>query len=293
MKPAPFEYAAPPTLDEALAILSENDPDEVKILAGGQSLMPLLNMRLARPELLLDLTRIEELGGVRAMESGVSIGALATKRDVEDSNLVRDRNPLFMESTVMIGHPQIRNRGTVGGSMVQADPAAEYPAVAVALGAELVARGPGGERVIEADDFFITYLTTALEPGEILTEIRVPDLPAGTGWSIQEVARRHGDFAIVGAVAMLRLESGVCVDPRIVIFGASDRARRHPEAEALLTGQRPSAEVFESAGQAVAQSLEDPTDDVHASADYRRDLARVLCARTLAEAVERAEGGGA
>ncbi|MDG2048640.1 MAG: xanthine dehydrogenase family protein subunit M [Myxococcota bacterium] len=292
MKPAPFEYAAPPTLDEALAILSENDPDEVKILAGGQSLMPLLNMRLARPELLLDLTRIDELGGISARNGGLSIGALATKRDVEDSALVRERNPLFMESTIMIGHPQIRNRGTVGGSMVQADPAAEYPAVAVALGAELVARGPGGERVIEADDFFITYLTTSLEPGEILTEVRIPDLAAGTGWSIQELARRHGDFAIVGAVAMLRLESGICVDLRVVIFGASDRARRHSEAEALLAGERPSAALFDAAGRAVGQSLEDPTDDVHASAEYRRDLARVLCVRTLTEAVERAEGSG-
>ena len=292
MKPAPFEYAAPPTLDDALTILAEKDPDEIKILAGGQSLMPLLNMRLARPELLLDLTRIEELSVVRAVDGGLSIGAMATKRQVEDSSLVRERNPLFFKSTVMIGHPQIRNRGTVGGSMVQADPAAEYPAVAVALGADLVAHGAEGERVMAADDFFITYLTTALEPGEILTEVRIPDLRPGTGWSIQEVARRHGDFAIVGAVAILSLESGRCQDPRIVVFGASDRARRHPEAEALLAGQVPDATLLEAVGAAVADALEDPTEDVHASADYRRDLARVLSVRCLTEALERARGEG-
>jgi carbon-monoxide dehydrogenase medium subunit len=288
MKPAPFEYAAPNTLSEALSVLADNDPDEVKILAGGQSLMPLLNMRLARPRLVLDLTRLDELEYVREVDGGVAIGALTTKRAVEESQRVRERNPLFWQSTVMIGHPQIRNRGTVGGSMVQADPAAEYPAVAVALDVTLVAHGPAGERTIAADDFFVTYLTTSLDAGEILTEVRVPDLAPGTGWSIQEVARRHGDFAIVGAVATLRVESGRCVDPRIVVFGATDRARRHAEAEALVAGEAPEESVFEAAASRLAESIEDALGDVHASEEYRRDLARVLVRRSLVEAAGRA-----
>ena len=290
MKPAPFEYAAPHTLGEALSVLSDNDPDEVKILAGGQSLMPLLNMRLARPQILLDLTRVEELDYIRETDAGFAIGAMTTKRAVEESAAVRAGSPLFWAATTMIGHPQIRNRGTVGGSMVQADPAAEYPAAAIALDVELVVRGPGGERTMAADDFFVTYLTTSIEPDEILTEVRVPKHSPGTGWSIQEVARRHGDFAIVGAVATLRLEGGRCADPRIVIFGATDRARRQPEAEAVLAGQTPGEAVFEAAGARVAEALEDPTQDVHASAEYRRDLAGTLTRRALAEAVTRAGG---
>ncbi|HEM45450.1 MAG TPA: xanthine dehydrogenase family protein subunit M [Alphaproteobacteria bacterium] len=288
MKPAPFEYAAPNTLSEALSVLADNDPDEVKILAGGQSLMPLLNMRLARPRLLLDLTRLDELEYVREIDGGLAIGAMTTKRAIEESELVRDRNPLFWQATVMIGHPQIRNRGTVGGSMVQADPAAEYPAAAVVLDIELVARGAAGERTIPADEFFVTYLTTSLEPGEILTEVRVPDMRPGTGWSIQEVARRHGDFAIVGAAATLRLEGGRCADPRIVVFGATDRARRYPDAEALLAGQAPDESAVERAATQVAESIEDPIGDVHASEEYRRDLARVLTRRALLEAAGRA-----
>jgi len=288
MKPAPFEYAAPNSLSEALTVLADNDPDEVKILAGGQSLMPLLNMRLARPAIVLDLTRVEELDYIREIDGGLAIGAMVTKRVVEESPSVKARNPLFWRSTVLIGHPQIRNRGTVGGSMVQADPAAEYPAAAIALDVELVARGATGERTIAAEDFFVTYLTTSLQPGEILTEVRVPDLPSGTGWSIQEVSRRHGDFAIVGAVATLRIEAGRIADPRVVVFGASDRARRHPAAEALVAGQAPEEAVFAAAGDRVAEAVEDPLGDVHASEAYRRDLARVLAKRALAEAAGRA-----
>jgi carbon-monoxide dehydrogenase medium subunit len=288
MKPAPFEYAAPDTVDEAIHLISQNDPDEVKILAGGQSLMPLLNMRLARPQILLDLSRVSELDYIREMDGGVAIGAMTTKRAVEDSPLIRERHPLFHQSTVLIGHPQIRNRGTVGGSFAQADPAAEYPAVALALDVEIVAQGASGTRSLSADDFFITYLTTALEPGEILTEIRMPELPAGTGWSFQELARRHGDFALVGAVATLRVEQGQCVDPRIVVFGVTDRAMRFGDAEALVAGQPAEEASFERAAAQVAASIEDPLSDVHGSGEYRRDLARVLTRRALVEAAGRA-----
>ena len=294
MKSAPFEYAAPTTLGDALEILGQNDPDDVKLMAGGQSLMPLLNMRLARPELVVDLGRIADLDYIRETPSGVAIGAMTTKRTVEESELIRSQHPLFWESTVAIGHPPIRNRGTVGGSMAQADPASEYPAAAIALDAELVAVSAAGERVIAAEDFFVTYLTTSLEPGEILTEVRIPKCSPGTGWSFQEEARRHGDFAIVGAVATLRLEAGVVVDPRLVIFGAADRAIRIPEAEAELAGQPAEEEVFARAAARIAQAVEDPLSDVHASEEYRRHLAQVLGDRAFRGAVERAthEGPG-
>ncbi len=287
MKSAPFDYAIPNSLGEALEILAKNDPDEVKILAGGQSLMPLLNMRLARPELLLDLGGIADLDYIRETEAGVAIGAMTTKRAVEISELIRSQHPLFLESTLAIGHPPIRNRGTVGGSMVQADPASEYPAVALALGAEFSVVGPAGERTIAAEDFFLTYLTTSLEPGEILTEVRIPRLPEGSGWAFQELARRHGDFAIVGAIVVLALEADVIVDPRIVIFGAEDRAIRIPEAEALLTGARIADEVFDEVSARVAAAIEDPLADTHASEEYRRELAGVLSGRALREAAER------
>ena len=288
MKSAPFEYAAPATIADALDILGENDPDAVKLMAGGQSLMPLLNMRLARPELVVDLGQVADLDFIRETAGGVAIGAMTTKRAVEESELIRAEHPLFWESTVAIGHPPIRNRGTVGGSMAQADPASECPAAAIALDAELVAVSRAGERVIAAEDFFVTYLTTSLEPGEILTEVRIPRPVAGTGWSFQEVARRHGDFAIVGAVATLRLEAGVVVDPRIVVFGAADRAIRMREAEGLVSGQPPGDEIFEAAADRIGEAVEDPLSDVHASEEYRRHLAVVLGGRALGEAAQRA-----
>jgi len=290
MKPAPFEYSAPTSVAEAIELLTAvGDDDEVKLLAGGQSLMPLLNMRLSRPTRVVDLAKVEGLDFIRETDGGLVIGAMTTKRSVEDSELIRRHHRLFWESTVAIGHPQIRNRGTVGGSMAQADPAAEYPAVALALDMEMVAQGTGGERVIPADDFFITYLTTDLGPDEILTEVRVPRLPPGTGWSFQELARRHGDFAMVGAVVRLRVDAGRCADSRIVLFGVADRAVRMAEAEALLDGREPTAEVLEQVGAKVAEDIEDPVSDVHATADYRRQLAKVLTRRAVAEAVGRAD----
>jgi 3-oxo-Delta1-steroid hydratase/dehydrogenase medium subunit len=291
MKSAPFEYAAPSTIGDALQILAENDPDEVKLMAGGQSLMPLLNMRLARPELVLDLGRIADLDYIRETDAGVAIGAMTTKRAVEESDLIRQQHPLFWESTVAIGHPPIRNRGTVGGSMAQADPASEYPAAAIALDVEMVVQGASGERIIAAEDFFVTYLTTALEPGEILTEVRIPRLQPGTGWAFDEVARRHGDFAIVGAVATLALEGGVIRDPRLVIFGAADRALRLRAAEEAVSGRPASDETFDGTAAPIAQAVEDPLSDVHASEEYRRHLAVVLGGKVLRVAASRAGGG--
>jgi CO/xanthine dehydrogenase FAD-binding subunit len=287
MKPPPFEYVAPSTVEEAVALLQQHD-GEAKLLAGGQSLMPLLNMRFARPTALIDLNRIDGLTDVREDDGALVIGAMATKRAIEHSPLVERHQPLLQAATRWIAHPQIRNRGTIGGSMAQADPAAEYPAVAVALDMEFLVVGPNGDRSITAADFFVTYLTTALDENEVLTEVRVPAQAAGTGWSIQEVARRHGDFAMVGAVVTLRLEGGRCADPRIVLFGVGPIPHRVHSAEQAISGQQPGETAFAAAGKAAADELDDPISDVHASAEYRRHLASVLTQRGLAEAAKRA-----
>ncbi|MAE97278.1 MAG: molybdopterin dehydrogenase [Deltaproteobacteria bacterium] len=292
MKPARFEYAAPHTLHEAVSLLQQHEDEDVKILAGGQSLVPLLNMRMARPELLVDLNRIGELQYIREEDGWLAIGAMTRKRAVEESELVRQRQPVLFEATKLVGHPQIRNRGTVGGSMAHADPAAEYPALALVLGAEMRAVGPGGERRIAAEDFFQSYLMTALEPVEVLTEVRVPVLEAETGWSFLEVARRHGDFALGGATALVRLDGGGSISQaRIVLFGLSAGSVRLEEVEGLLIGQRPGDALYEEAGALASRGLEDPLSDTHASAEYRRHLAGVLTKRALGEAVGRLGAG--
>jgi len=294
MKPAPFDYVTPQTVGEAVSFLQKYEDDglEAKILAGGQSLVPLLNMRMARPDVLVDLGKLSGLDYIREEGDVIAIGAMTTKRAVEDSELVKRRQPILHAATVQIGHRQIRSRGTVGGSMAQADPAAEYPAIALALDVEFKAVGPDGERSLPADEFFVTYLTTELDSTEILTEVRVPVLPAGAGWSFQEIARRHGDFAMVGAAVLLGLDgSGAISDPRIVLFGAGATPIRLAAAEQVVAGQQPSEALFAQAGERGAEELEDPMSDVHASAEYRRNLAQVMTKRGLAEAVERAVAG--
>jgi len=292
MKPPRFEYAAPTTVAEAVSLLKQHE-GEAKLLAGGQSLMPLLNMRLARPGVLIDLGKVAGLSYVRETDGaspGLAIGAMTTKRTVEDSAVIKSRQPLLHAATLLIGHAQIRNRGTVGGSMAQADPAAEYPAVAVALDAELRAAGPSGQRIIKASDFFVSYLTTALEPAEILTEVRFPTLAKNTGWSITEVARRHGDFAMTGVALTVALDGGRCSGARIVLFGVGGTPVRAGAAEQVVNGQKPSDKLFEQAAGKVNDDITEPLSDIHASAEYRRHLAQVLTRRALAEAVARAGG---
>jgi CO/xanthine dehydrogenase FAD-binding subunit len=288
MKPAPFEYTAPTTVAEAVSALSGAE-GEAKLLAGGQSLVPLLNMRLARPGLVVDLGRVEGLDTIVERDGRLAIGAMTTKRSVEGSPLVASRQPLLHAATKLIAHPQIRSRGTVGGSMAQADPAAEYPAAAVALGAELRAVGPAGERTIRAEDFFVTYLTTALEPAEVLTELTVPVWTEPRGWAITEVARRHGDFAIAGAAVTLALDGGGrCADAKIVLFGVGPVPVRPTGAEQLVDGERPGDDLHRRAGEQASREIEEPISDVHASSAYRRHLAGVLTRRALAEAAARA-----
>jgi carbon-monoxide dehydrogenase medium subunit len=290
LKAAPFDYHAPQTVEAAIALLQqfESEGVDAKLLAGGQSLMPMLNMRVARPQVLVDLGRIPGLDYIRAEGDTIAIGAMATKRAAEDSPLVRDRQPLFHAATRLVGHRQIRNRGTVGGTFAHADPSAEYPAVALVQDMEMKAQGPDGVRVIQAKEFFVTYMTSALESIEVLTEVRLPALPTGTGWSIQEFTKRDGDLALAGVVATLRKSKGVCEDVRIAAFGVNATAVRLGAAESALQGQAPTPENFARAAVLGAEALEEPLGDVHATPDYRRQLVKVFTGRCLAEAAARA-----
>ena len=287
MKPAAFEYFAPATVDEALALLHEHG-DEAKILAGGQSLMPLMNLRLARPKVIVDINRISGLDGIAASaDGGLAIGALARQRAVEKSALVRERQPLLVAAMPLIGHFQIRNRGTIGGSIVHADPAAELPALSLLLNCEFLLARKGSARVIAAADFFLGYLTTAIEPGELLTEIRVPKWRAGTAWGIDEIARRKGDFALVGVAVRAELNGGgILHDVAIVMFGVGGKPQRIESAEAILKGRPIEPGVLRALSQAIADELE-PDSDIHASSAYRKEVGGVLARRVLESALAR------
>lgn len=287
MKPARFEYYDPGNLQEALEILDAH-PEDGKILAGGQSLIPLLNMRLARPKVVVDINRIQELNYIKATDTGIAIGANARQRALQTERLIRERLFVLREAGYLIAHPQIRSRGTICGSLAHADPAAELPALAVALDAELVASGPNTARTISADAFFLSYFTTALQPNEILTEVRFPAPSKDTAWSVLEVSRRHGDFALAGIVAGLAVEGErpVINRARLVYFGVGAIPMRVKEAEALLVGQVPGEAVFDAAAQAAGQGI-DPSNDIHATAEYRRAVTATLTRRALRAALEK------
>ncbi len=291
MKPPPFGYSAPTSLDEALALLQEHGED-ARPLAGGQSLVPLLSLRLARPSHLVDLAGISELATIVVEDGHLVIGAMTRERQAERHDDVHRLAPLLALALPLIGHPAIRSRGTIGGSLAHADPAAELPAVARLLDAELVAQSLGqGIRIIDAADFFAGFFTTALRPDEILTAVRIRPPEPGTGSAIEEVARRHGDFAMVGAAAMIRLTDGKIAEARVVLTGVSDVPVRATEAETILGGAEPTREAFAAAAEDAAEALSPPAD-LHGSSAYRRHLAVVLMKRTLALATQRGEGGG-
>ena len=290
MKPPPFEYHAPTTLDEALALLAELG-DEAKVLAGGQSLVPLLNFRLARPAHLVDLNRIPELAYIRAWDSGVAIGAMTRQRTAERDPLVAARAPLLRQGLAHVAHVPIRNRGTVGGNLAHADPASELPAVMAALGGRFVVRSLMGERMLAPDDFFLTYLTTTLEPTELLTEVRVPGLPPRTGTAFVELSRRHGDYAVVGVAALLTLrEDGRCAEARIALTGVDATPVRGTPGEEALQDQVPSDDRFREAARLATLDL-DPLSDLHASSTYRKEIAEVLIHRALAVAHTNVQAG--
>ena len=293
MKPPKFDYRDPATLQEALGLLQQYG-DEAKVLAGGQSLMPLMNMRLVRPAVILDINRLSELAYISpTAEGGLAIGGLTRQRTVEQSSLVRERNPLLAAAVPYIGHSQIRNRGTIGGSLAHADPAAELCAVSLALEAEVVLTSNGTQRVVRAADLFVSYYATEMEPTELLTEIRIPAWPTGWGWGFEEVSRRSGDFALVGAATLIQLDGEqLCRGIRITLFGIGGTPMRMQTAETALLGRRVDDAALQEIGGMVSQEL-DPDSDVHASAEYRREVGGVLVRRSLGAALARAKGGPA
>jgi carbon-monoxide dehydrogenase medium subunit len=286
VKPAKFDYFAPASVDEALALLTRYG-GEAKILAGGQSLVPLLNFRLSRPAALVDLNRIPALAYIRAEDGELRVGAMTRQRTIEFSPVIAERIPLLTEATRWVGHLPIRSRGTIGGSLAHADPSAEYPAVLTALGGSVVVRGPKGERVIAAAELFQSYLTTSLEADEILVEVRLPAPPAGTGYAFEELARRHGDFALVGIAAMIMRQGDRCVMARLATSGAGPVPLRLRAAEEILERDGLGDAAIEAAARR-ASELVDPDSDIHASADYRRHLAGVLTQRAVKRALAKA-----
>lgn len=295
MKPAPFRYVRPSSVDEAISALA-SEGYGAKPLAGGQSLIPAMNFRLAQPAVLVDLDRLDELRGIRDGEAtgsagGLLIGATTRHSEIERSALVRQRAPLLAETMPWIAHPQIRNRGTLGGSLAHADPAAELPAVMLALEAQMHLRGPAGDRVVPFCDFCTGFFATALAPDELVTAVEIPALPDGTGCSFVEISRRHGDFALVGVCAVLSLDpDSACSRASVTLLSVGDGPVCAATAEDALRGQAPTPEAIREAADLAATRDIDPPGDIHASAEYRRQLARVLTARALETASKRAAG---
>ena len=287
MKLPYVEYEAPTTIAEAVDLLAEHE-DEASVLAGGQSLIPLMALRLARPAVLIDINGLSELSLVAVTDGRVAVGAMTREYVAEDSATVSDAAPLLAAALPLIGHEAIRSRGTLGGSLAHADPAAELPAVALALDAEFAVRGRAGERVVPAADWFEGYLATSRRPDELLTEVRFPVAAPGTGVAFLEIARRHGDFAIVGLAVSLTLADGVISDARLAFAGVSDVPVRVAEAEDLLLGERPSAELFAEAARVATAGL-DPPADLNGSSEYRKQVAATLVRRGLQAAADNAD----
>ena len=286
---AGFRYHRPDTVEEAIGLLAEHGPG-AKVLAGGQSLIPLMALRLSRPEHVIDIGRIDELHSMEGGRDGLTVGAGIRQAEVEFSTLIGPAAPLMAAAMPYIGHRAIRNRGTLCGSLAHADPAAELPAVTLAVDAELIARSTAGQRTIAAADFFLGYLTSALGEIELLTAVRLPSWPPRTGWSVQETSRRHGDFALVGLAAALGLaHDGRVERAALSFFGAGATPLRVAEAERVLVGERPEPALFAEAAAVVTKTL-DPPGDNHATGPYRAHIAGVLTRRCLAEATDRAGG---
>jgi aerobic carbon-monoxide dehydrogenase medium subunit len=290
-----FEYHAPDTLDEVLALLAEHG-DEAKVLAGGQSLIPLMAMRMARPAHLVDVNAVTDLATMEERTDAIVLGATVRERAAERSAVVRTRVPLLAEALPFIGHAAIRVRGTIGGSVAHADASAEIPCVVAALDGEVLVRSARGDRTIAAPDFFQGHFTTALADDECLVAIRIPAMDAAAGFAFHEIARRHGDFALVGVACVLALGAGGRIaDSRIALMGVGDVPLRARDAEAELVGAEPSEPVFAAAARTATAGLR-PASDMHGSAAYRTHIAAVAVRRALATAGARARarsnGGG-
>jgi carbon-monoxide dehydrogenase medium subunit len=303
MKPAPFKYYAPTSVDEALAHLAEHGYD-AKVLAGGQSLIPVMNFRLAQPAVIVDLNHIPELFYIRPAptqgretangKGGLRLGAMTRQSQVERDPLVAQSAPLVTETMPHVAYPQIRSRGTFGGSIAHADPSAHLPAVSVALRGRFRLRNQSAERWVPANEFFIALFTTALEPDELLVEIELPPLPPRSGWSFQEVARRKHDFPLAGVAAVVTLAEGdppsqaTCQEARLVFVSLGDAPMEARQAAEMLQRQVPTSDALRAAAETAAQADIDPVSDIHATAEFRRHLAGVLARRALEQAFERA-----
>ncbi len=290
MKPPPFDYHRPNTVGEALELLARFAGD-ASILAGGQSLVPMMNMRLAEPPVLIDINRIPQLTGVVSEAEGFVVGAMTRQRAIEESPVLRNGQPLLLEAVSHIGHVMVRNRGTIGGSLAHADPAAELGVVALALGVEIVLQSSKGKRVIPADQFFFGPFMTARQDNEMITEVRIPARAPGSGWAFLELARTYGNFAVAAACAIVELTEGTISNVRLVLGGVAPTPVRAPEAESLFEGKSPSGGAFREVAEAVDATIQ-PTDDAQATAEYRRSVAKVLAGRALQVAAERAGGDG-
>ena len=289
MIPAAFDYVAPKTFDEALSLLAEHQ-DEAKILAGGHSLIPAMKLRLAQPQILVDTSRIKDLAYIREEGGQIRIGAMTTHQQIESSDRLREICPLLPETALHIGDVQVRNKGTLGGSLAHADPAADWPASIIALGAEIVAVSGRGERVIRADDFFVGLLTTALGPGEILREIRINIPQRTTGHAYRKVHQPASGFAVVGvAVTLTRNTEGACQSASIGITGVASKAYRASGVESALTGSRLDEQAIATAAEKVTDGI-DANEDLYASAEYRRYLAQVHTRRAVQAAASRTRG---
>jgi carbon-monoxide dehydrogenase medium subunit len=286
MIPAAFEYKRPSSVQEAVALLQEYG-DEAKLLAGGHSLLPMLKLRLSEPKVLIDLGRIRDLQGIRQDGNEVVIGAMTTHYDVLSSPVLQRLAPLVPETARNIGDPQVRNRGTIGGSLSHCDPGADLPAAMLALGARMKAVGPGGERFINAEDFFVDMLTTSLEPGEVLTEVRVPVIGANQGSAYEKFPQPASRFALAGAAVLVTVQNGQITAARVGLTGAAPVALRLPAVEAALIGESPA--IIPAAAEKAAEGWE-PNSDIHASAEYRQHLAKVMVRRALEQAVAVAQG---
>ena len=286
MVSATFDYHAPSTLDDALSLLGDNA--DAKILAGGHSLIPMMKQRLAEPGALIDLGKVGDLSYVNETDDGgVAIGAMTTYYDTINSAAVQSRAPVVAEAAAQVADPQVRNMGTIGGSLAHSDPAADLPAVMLAVGAELVATSASGSRTISADDFFVDLFTTALEPDEILTEIRIPGSGANSGAAYAKMANKASHYAIVGVAASVTVEGGSVTSARIGVTGAGASASRASDSEARLVGSAGDADAIRSAAGRAANGIE-MNEDIHASAEYREHLTKVFALRAITAAVERA-----
>jgi carbon-monoxide dehydrogenase medium subunit len=286
MIPQSFEYFSPATISEAIALLQKHG-DGAKILSGGQSLIPMMKVRLARPEYIVDINRIANLQYVKEEDGFLKIGGLTRESDLEVSNLIRSKYPIILDTAAMIADPQVRNMATVGGNLAHGDPANDHPATMLALGAEITATGQGGERAIPIKDFFLSVFTTALEHGEILTEIRIPIPPPGSGGAYFKLERKVGDFATVGVAAQVTLDgAGVCRRAGIGLTNVGATPIKATRAESFLAGKRMDEQQIRQAAQLAAEDAQ-PSSDLRGSAEYKVSMVRELTKRALVRARER------